>query len=372
MSISLFIAADVVPQNRTESLFKQKNLDMFKEIKPFVCDDLNVVNLEAPIVDGNPPPIKKQGPSLRAPAETLDVLKEVGFNVVTLANNHFRDYGQTGVKKTIEQACLLGMKTVGGGRDVSEAQKYLTFNKDGKSVAIINACENEFSIAFEKEGGSNPIDLICMQKIILEAKKECDYVVLILHGGVEMYNLPTPRMQKWYRHFVELGADAVVNHHQHCMSGLEIYNGKPIFYGLGNFCFDRGFGGKIEEWHKGFAVKLYLDEKVSFALIPYVQCAEKPVVKIRNEREFQNDIKVLNSIIVDEEQLLSSWKSYVDRKQKETLGFLLPNGVMRSLFYRGFLGKLYSKKKCVEIKNKLFCESHLELLKTTFKELTNA
>ena len=52
---------------------------------------------------------------------------------------------------------------------------------------------------------------------------------LILHGGIEHYQLPSPRMKKWYRHIIDLGASAIVNHHQHCFSGYELYNGKPIF-----------------------------------------------------------------------------------------------------------------------------------------------
>jgi len=107
----------------------------------------------------------------------------------------------------------------------------------GKKIGVINACEHEFSIADNEHGGSNALDLINMQEDITEVRKEADFVVLILHGGIEQYHYPTPRMKRWYRHFVDLGADAVVNHHQHCINGYEVYKGKPIFYGLGNFYF---------------------------------------------------------------------------------------------------------------------------------------
>ena len=61
-------------------------------------------------------------------------------------------------------------------------------------------------------------------------------------------------MMETYRFFIEVGADAVVNHHQHCFSGYEIYKNKPIFYGLGNFSFD-GIGSG-DRWSSGYIVTL--------------------------------------------------------------------------------------------------------------------
>ena len=88
-------------------------------------------------------------------------------------------------------------------------------------------------------------------------------------------------MQKWYRHFVDMGADAVVNHHQHCISGYEIYQEKPIFYGLGNFCFDSFREQPVSQWNYGYAVKLTVDKKISVDLIPYTQFAEQPKLNLR-------------------------------------------------------------------------------------------
>jgi len=133
----------------------------------------------------------------------------------------------------------------------------------GKKIGVINACEHEFSIADNEHGGSNALDLINMQEDITEVRKEADFVVLILHGGIEQYHYPTPRMKRWYRHFVDLGADAVVNHHQHCINGYEVYKGKPIFYGLGNFYFPWGSQSRPDSWKYGYAVRLNLDHEIS-------------------------------------------------------------------------------------------------------------
>lgn len=100
----------------------------------------------------------------------------------------------------------------------------------------------------------------------------------LYHGGKEHYQLPTPRMQKDYRFFVDAGADVVINHHQHCYSGYEQYNDKYIFYGLGNFCFESTLRNSI--WNEGYMLKLKFEDIISFELIPYVQCDDKAGVFI--------------------------------------------------------------------------------------------
>ena len=70
------------------------------------------------------------------------------------------------------------------------------------------------------------------------AKEDNDLVIVIVHGGREHYQLPTPKQRERFRFYADAGADFVVGHHTHCYSGYEIYKGKPIFYSLGNFIFD--------------------------------------------------------------------------------------------------------------------------------------
>jgi poly-gamma-glutamate capsule biosynthesis protein CapA/YwtB (metallophosphatase superfamily) len=76
------------------------------------------------------------------------------------------------------------------------------------------------------------MDIIDNANQIKEAKATHDKVIVIVHGGHEYYNLPSPRMQKQYRFYADQGADFVVGHHTHCISGYEVYNGVPIYYSL--------------------------------------------------------------------------------------------------------------------------------------------
>lgn len=371
MGISVFIAGDIVPYGRTKELFVQKKtVELFGNIMPEIQKaDFRIANLEAPIKYGLPSPIKKSGPNLITTKETAVVIKEAGFNLVTLANNHFYDQGQQGVEDTLEACSKVGLKTIGGGYSFEAARSILYQTIAEKTIAIINACEHESSIATTEHGGSNPLDLIDIGNNIIEARQKADFVLVILHGGIEHYQLPTPRMKKWYRHFITLGADAVINHHQHCISGYEIYNGKPIFYGLGNFNFDR-ISKYVDQkkWSEGYAVILQLSDTIEFKMIPFVQNGEDVGILFRNYIDFEQEIQNLNAIITDSDKLNTELYSYVYKNMRELVLPFLPfrNKYLKALFRRGLLGNIINHEKAMTLYNNLTCESHHEVNKILF------
>lgn len=373
MGISLFIAGDIVPKGIQPEEFSKKGEKIFETMKPYISDsDFSIANLEAPVIKEKATPIKKSGPCLGVAPTTVDVLKCVGFDIFTLANNHFFDQGQTGVENTINKCLDSGIITVGGGKNVKEARIPLILENKGKQIAIINACEHEFSIADNEHGGSNPLDLIQMQEDIDAAKQKADYIVLILHGGIEQYHYPTPRMKRWYRHFVDLGADAVINHHQHCINGYEVYNGKPIFYGLGNFYFPWGSQSRPESWKYGYAVRLTFDKEISYEMIPYKQTTE--TVEPQDKYEFEKEIELLSLPIQDDFLLQQKLDEYIIDRENLLKTLLFPSMISKrylvALANRGYLGRLYNDKQNYSLKNKLTCESHFELFQRLFTILT--
>ena len=372
MAISLFIVGDIVPKSIPAKSFSCKGKQIFKEVCPFIQNaDFSIANLEAPVVSRGLTPIRKSGPCLSTSPSTIEVLKEVGFDAVTLANNHFYDQGQQGVNCTIDCCNLQGIKIVGGGRSLDMARKPLIINNNGKQIAIINACENDFSIANAEHGGSNPLDLINMQEDIVAVRKEVDYVVLILHGGIEMYHYPTPRMKRWFHHFIDLGADAVINHHQHCINGFEEYKGKPIFYGLGNFFFPGG-SSCPESWNYGYAIRLNLAVRITSEVIPYKQ-TEKAIT-LREKEDFNKEIELLNLPIADDFLLQEKFDEYVIDIEKKLKAQLLPSfmrgRIISALARHGYLGRLYKDNCNYFIKNKLICESQYDTLRQLFSILT--
>ncbi|MBP5366426.1 MAG: CapA family protein [Bacteroidales bacterium] len=328
--------------------------------------DVNIVNLEAPLVVRECGKIKKEGPHLKCGSEALMFLKSENFNVLTLANNHIRDYGSIAVDDTINIANQMGFYTVGAGHNKEEASKALTLCIKNEKVTIINACETEFSIVSENQSGANPINEIDIYYQIVEAKKRDEYVVVIIHGGHEYYQLPSPRMKKMFRFFVDAGADAVIGHHPHCYSGFEVYKENPIFYSLGNFCFDSGDNNRL--WNEGFFVVLKIEhEKIDFEIHPYNQCAEEPIVRqlgIEEQEVFNERINELNKIIQDDLLLNDRFSEWTDKNRRKSMSRLLPysNHYLVALYKRGLFPSLLSKKKLINISNAIRCEAHRDIV----------
>ena len=188
--MKLLICGDYVPYNRTVSLNDKIDvISIFNDFLPYIQEsDYTIVNLEAPIIDNlaSGSRIKKTGPHLRANKSTIETLYKAGVNVVSLANNHFRDYGDEGVKSTLELCRLFNINTVGGGLNIEAAVKPLILNvgKD-RNIGVLNICENEYSIAGIQFGGANPFDLINNYYQIRELRAKVDYLFLIYHGGHE-------------------------------------------------------------------------------------------------------------------------------------------------------------------------------------------
>jgi poly-gamma-glutamate synthesis protein (capsule biosynthesis protein) len=206
---------------------------------------------------------------------------------------------------------------------------------------------------------------------IQEAKKKSDCIIIIAHGGHEHYELPSPRMKKWYRFFVDAGANAVIGHHTHIISGYEVYQEAPIFYSLGNFCFDWP-GLRNKPWNKGMMVRLQIEkhQPITFELEYFNQNNEQPGVFLLSDEEKRTalqSVDQLNGIIADDLLLeerftdyVASWKPVMDTWIQPYQGKYLP-----SLFKRGLLPALITKKKKLLFTNLIRCEAHRDILINT-------
>lgn len=368
--MKILVAGDYCPRDRVSKLIEQgRGSQIFDTslLQLLSKSDYNIVNFECAVERAGARPIPKCGPNLQCSAKAVSVLKETGFNCVTLANNHFRDYGNEGVEETILTLDAEGIGHVGGGKDLEEAELILYKKIGDETLAIINVCENEFSIASNRRAGSAPLDTIDVVHRISEARGKSNYVMLIIHGGHEHWQYPSPRMVKLYRFFIESGADAVVNHHQHCYSGFEEYLGKPIFYGLGNFCFDhpKKRGGI---WNEGYMVTLeFADEKVNYDVVPYTQCDKHPAVEMMvgaKLQVFEQKLHAINTIIANDRMLEEKWCEFLKRKGDNEITPFTPynNEYLRAMAGRRWLPYLISQKKMAKMLNFIMCEAHRDIL----------
>lgn len=375
--MKVLIAGDFCDINRTSDIISKKLYhNLFESVRKIVKTfDYSFVNFEFPIVVNEGTPIAKCGPNLKGQLNSIEAIKYAGFNCCTLANNHILDQGEKCLLDTKNYIEAVGIKTVGAGFNLVEASKVLYLENEGKILAVINCCENEFTIATESTAGANPLNPIQQYYKIQEARQIADYVLVIVHGGHENYQLPSPRMKETYRFYIDSGADAVVNHHQHCYSGYEVYKEKPIFYGIGNFLFDWK-GNRDSCWYEGYMVSLNFDkDPIEFNLIPYIQCLNDPGVTLMTEKkllsDFNTTISNLNSIISDDSKLCQYHEDWMSKSSQYYKLALEPyvGRFLTALYMRNILPSFLLKKKCLHILNYIQCESHIDRLKYVVRQI---
>lgn len=366
--MKVLLGGDVVLRNRAENEFFAGNKDFFHQYRSLASKhDLAVVNLEAPLtVSLNS--IAKTGPALKMQPDTINFLKDVGVNLVTLANNHIFDFGETGLRDTLEIIDNSSLSYVGAGMNKEQIEKPFHFYHNDSSLIILNFAENEWSTSHGDLPGANPLSIVRNYNAIASAKKNADFVAVVVHGGHEHYPLPSPRMKELYHFFVDAGADIVINHHQHCVSGFEVYKGNPIFYGIGNLLFDHD-SNKSGCWTKGIMVSLELmpNKNPVFEIIHFDQCTDDTLFKLCNEKEVslrQEEIIRLSKIIDNDDELEKSFKKFVYQKSNQYKSYLEPvrNRYYLALSNRGYLPSLVTVRKKLLMQNVIRCESHRELL----------
>jgi len=366
--IKILITGDFAPRLRVnEAIERGDYKSLFGDLLDDIQNaDIAITNLESPLCN-TPTPIKKTGPNLIAATKSIEALKYAGFNMVTLANNHIMDQGVEGFKSTIQTCKDAGIDYIGAGMNLTEAQQFKVIDCKGKKIAFINCCENEWSTTTGDEPGANPLNEVSLFYQIQEAKNQADYTILIIHGGHETYGLPSPRMKKLYRWFIDLGVDAVIGHHTHCYSGREIYKGKHIVYSLGNFIFDHP-KWRDNFWAIGCAGEISINgDEIKFDSLPFHQCDYIIGIQKFDKEEmrlFAIQDSEKSSVISNEEKLYSEYSKFLQSQKNMFEAFLepFPNKIILGLKKFHIIRSLLKPSKRLLYQNLIRCESHRDIL----------
>ncbi len=352
----------------SKELLESNITDIFGNFNEVIhSSDLAIVNLESPLTD-HKIAIKKTGPALKAHKEMANFLKNSGFGLATLANNHILDYGPTGLFDTFSALNKANLDYVGAGKSLIEASKpYIYTCKEGKRLAILNFAENEWSTTKGESPGAVGINPIANFYEIHKAKQKADFVLVITHGGHENFNLPSKEFKSLLRFFVSAGADAVINHHTHHISGYEVFNGKPIYYSLGNFLFPSKTN-KETFWNKGLAVKIDFS-KAQIETSKYFFRQGLPnkhfELLLGVEEKFEADNFEKLTKIIQDDHLLDVWfKKWMVKSELYYKINIEPhsNRILQAIQNRNLLPSLWSDRKKLFLLNMLRCESHREML----------
>ena len=231
--------------------------DILKDVTPVLsAADIAFGNMEGPIIDGGiSEKCKEPKPgepvrcfAFRMPTRFAKNLKAAGFDVMSVANNHASDFGEAGRASTRRTLDALGIKHVGSDR-AQFSTAYLTVN--GRTVAFVGFAHNAVQ--------PNVNDLETARRLVQEADKKADIVVVSFHGGAEgtgAQNVPRQtelflgekrgNLPLFAHTVIDAGADLVLGHGPHVLRGMEIYKDRLIDYSLGNFATYGWFSLKAE------------------------------------------------------------------------------------------------------------------------------
>ena len=368
--MKLLIGADFVPTKTNTELFAQGDVKALfgdKLLQILQSADYRIFNLEMPFTDILSP-IDKSGPALRAPTSAIGGYKSLGVDLVTIANNHIMDHGVQGLHATVSLLNENGVAHLGCGESLQEAKKAYVFVCDGKKIGVYACAEKEFSIAREKMPGANPFDPLESPDHVAELKAQCDYVIVLYHGGKEYYRYPSPNLQKICRKLVEKGADLVLCQHSHCIGCEEKYLNGTIVYGQGNFLFD---DGEDECLQTGLLVQV--DDGFEITYLPLVRngntvrlaegMAAEDILTAFNQRS--EEIK--NPGIVDEKYLIlakrlrTSYLLNLAAINPRSLWMRVINRLTGQRFTKWLLSYKYSKQALLAVLNCMECEAHREV-----------
>ncbi len=222
-----------------------------EKIGPFLRDaDITHVSNEVSFKSG----CAYAAMSFCSPPEMIEALKDSGVDLVELTGNHNNDVGSQYNTETINLYHSLGWATFGGGLNATEAAKPFIADQKGSKIAFLgyNYADSPGSgaIATTSAAGANSYDVNKVKADIAAAKQQADFVIVDVqfwecyaypNGYIEFpeCDLPIGQQTSVFRQIASLGADMVIGTQAHQPQTYEIYQGKPIYYGLGNLYFEQ-------------------------------------------------------------------------------------------------------------------------------------
>lgn len=263
--------------------------------------EIAIANLEMPLSRRGSRMLKYS--NLRSDPEIIEDVRTMGVDVVSLGNNHMMDYGPEALADTLAACDQAGILRSGAGMDLNEALAPAKFTAGSQRVAMISVSSTlpigseandtmpgiapirvKFSLEVDtnlinEQPGTMPVvhswalaedqERVCAH--IADVAAQVDYVIVAIHWGVPSYwlspyqGLLAGYQQPLGRALIDAGADVVYGHHSHSVHGIEVYNGKPIFYSGGNFLFENARGFMEPE---SFIAQVDLTNGPSYQLVP--------------------------------------------------------------------------------------------------------
>ncbi|WP_257307415.1 CapA family protein [Geothrix campi] len=373
--VRVFLGGDICPIGRMSGPFaKGEPGPIFGDVLDLIrtCD-FALANLECPLVDGDPRPVPKSGPNLRAAPEVAATLRKSGFQAMGLANNHIMDFGPEGLEQTRSACAAANLDVFGAGPSLAEARRPLIVTLKGRRIAFLAVAEDEGCLATDRRPGANPVDPIWVVRTLAEFRGQFDHLVVLLHGGTEGYPYPAPWLREVSRFLVEQGADVVVCQHSHCVGSMEVHQGGTILYGQGNFIFDYADHGPLGNTGLGLVITFRLGQPTSVSLHPVTQVPGGNGIRLCADPEAQATLARLRAqseVLADPERYSLAWQEFCSQRSASFLTRLFGLGRWLQRVNRwGWLFRHLTRSDLLRVHNVVSCESHRNALRTALDHL---
>ena len=350
--VSLVAVGDISFSRGVERMVKkQKDLNYpFLKIRDYLKSaDLVFGNLETPITEG--PEIPDFEMVFRSNPGTEQTLKQAGFSVLSLANNHTPNFGEQGLKDTFNYLAEVGIKFVGAGNNEQEANQPVYIETKGIKFAFL--AYNDTDIvpasyeATNSHAGTAFMRTERMTQAVKEAKQKTDFVIVSMHSGIEYTDKLNDSQVNFAHAAIDAGADLIIGHHPHVVQTVEKYKGKYIFYSLGNFVFDQP---QSQETKEGLAIKVYFakDGINKISLLPVVmENLVQP--RMTNQSEAEKILQRLKFSLANQD--IYSWSDDNSNFEKES----------KAVIYVGTLKnkKIISRQEQADLDNDSISENYV-------------
>lgn len=225
----------------TEYLPQDDGVTLFDGVKDLLrSSDITFGNLEGSLLDEGVCIKQCKNPdtcyAFKMPERYLSHLKDAGFNLLSLANNHIGDFGLKGRNNTLRLLKMAGIQCAG-----IDSRPYCIFDKHGMTIGFC---------AFSPNVGIPDIrDIDSAAALVRQLDKRCDIVIVSFHGGAEgaenrhihrenevFYGENRGNVYGFSHAMIDAGADVIFGHGPHVTRAVELYHDRFIAYSLGNFC----------------------------------------------------------------------------------------------------------------------------------------
>jgi len=249
--LSLTFVGDLMLDRSVKSSIKKNGAGdynwIFSETGRLAGTDILFANLEGPLSDKG----KMLGGvySFRMEPAALEAIKNAGFDVLAIANNHIGDWGEEAFLDTLFRLESAGIVAVGGGRNYAEAAAVKIVKRQGQKIGFLAFSDvgPEWLAASADKAGILLASDPNFGSLIKRAADQVNVLIVSLHFGDEYQTAPSERQKTLARLAIDNGAKIVIGHHSHIIQPVERYGGAVIAYSLGNFIFDQGFSPETME-----------------------------------------------------------------------------------------------------------------------------